>query len=111
MVQTYLPLLSHSEDVAEDTVELLLCGRLEKVFQQAEERRLNRLFLVRQRAAIFLHTVKIQGHLCLSCLYKDKDNCDRQNRMNDRSVTCSRCEWYPEHTGHHTSSSFAAWLC
>lgn len=56
----YLALLSDSENVAENTVELLLCGRLEKVFQQVEKRRLDCLFFIRQRAPIFLHTVKIQ---------------------------------------------------
>lgn len=69
----YLALLSDSQDVAENAVQLLLCGRLEKVFQQAEKRRLNCLFFIRQRAAVFLHTVKIQRRKWLSYLHKGEE--------------------------------------
>lgn len=55
--KTHLLLLSDRQNVGEDTVELLCCGRLEEVFEQGEQRSLNRLLFIRQRAAIFLHTV------------------------------------------------------
>lgn len=57
MDKTNLLLLSDRQNVGEDTVELLWCRRLEEVFEHGEQRSLNRLLFIRQRAAIFLHTV------------------------------------------------------
>lgn len=48
--------LSYSQNIGEDAVKLLWCRRLEEVLQQREQGGLDRLLLIRQRAAIFLHT-------------------------------------------------------
>lgn len=52
----YLPLLPYTQDVGEDTVQLLGAGRLEEVFEQSKQRRLDGLLLIAQGAAVLLHT-------------------------------------------------------
>ena len=57
----YLLFLSHGECVGQDTVELLWAGRPEQeIPQQGEQRDLDRLLLIRQAAAVFLHAAEGQ---------------------------------------------------
>lgn len=55
-VRGHLPLLPDTQDVGEDTVQLLGAGRLEEVLEQSKQRRLDGLLLIAQGAAVLLHT-------------------------------------------------------